>query len=278
MVHAIRSSRIRSTEAPQIRVAAGIIVVHLLILAWILFTPPGRQVLDSASRLIIVQLGDQPIARAPTPVSSGRVTPTKARSAGASVRAAKSASPVTAPPTARAPRVDEGVETGASALATTSPQPGGDASAASPGTGGAVRPHFHPPKTLHSWLPPYPEDAFRGHHQGMVELLVTIDADGTLIAAHVARSSGNESLDRAALESLDRYRFKAADRDGVPVRADAYVTINWVVTPDIVQRVTAPPRIECIDPSNLLNQRKQTQYGSYLKALERERDNDPDRP
>ena len=134
---------------------------------------------------------------------------------------------------------------------------------------------FRPPKTLHSWLPPYPEDAFRGNHEGTVDLLVTIDSDGTLVAARVDRSSGNASLDRAALESLDRYTFKAAERDGVTVRADAIVTINWIITQAIVQQFSSP-RIERIDPSNLAHQRVQTQYGSYLKALQRERDNDPD--
>jgi TonB family protein len=87
------------------------------------------------------------------------------------------------------------------------------------------------PPTLHSWLPPYPEDAFRGNHEGRVDLLVTIDADGSLQATSVYRSSGNASLDRVALESLQRYRFAPAERDSVPVRADAYVTINWIISP-----------------------------------------------
>jgi TonB family protein len=139
-----------------------------------------------------------------------------------------------------------------------------------------ARSRFRPPKTLHSWLPPYPEDAFRSNHQGTVDLLVTIDADGTLVAARVDHTSGDASLDRAALESLDRYRFKAAERDGVGVRADAIVTINWIITQALVQQFSSP-RIERIDPANLTRQRVHTQYGSYLKALQRERDNDPDR-
>jgi TonB family protein len=132
---------------------------------------------------------------------------------------------------------------------------------------------FHPPKSLHTWLPPYPEDAFRGNHQGAVDLLVTIDADGTLIAARVDRSSGNASLDRVALQSLDRYMFRAADRDGVSVRADAIVTINWIITPSVVQHF-ASPRIERVDPDNLTHRQRLTRYGSYLQSVQRERDND----
>lgn len=253
-------------------VASCIIGLHALLLLWLLLSPQGRRVLDTASYLVVVELGDTPVHSGPktraTPSSAAARPGPAARTpatnpAGVPMRSPTSTLPL---PSADAP--------GASASAANAAGGAGDHASGGPRAAGANS-RFRPPKTLHSWLPPYPEDAFRGNHQGTVDLLVTIDADGTLGAARVDRSSGNASLDRAALESLARYRFKAAERDGIAVRADAIVTINWIITDAVIQHFGSP-RIERIDPLNLTRQQKQTQYGSYLKALQREHDNDPD--
>jgi protein TonB len=256
--------------------AAGIIVLHGVLLLWLLLSAQGRRTIDTATQLVMIELGDTPAsadAKLPAPASTAKrraeARPGHLHSANAAAAPVHSpSSPVQLP----AGNDSEG-KTPPSATGTFT-APGANGPANDAGAGGA-RYHFHPPKTLHSWLPPYPEDAFRGNHQGRVDLLVTIDADGKLVAAQVDRSSGNASLDRAALESLDRYTFKAAERDGTPLRADAIVTINWIITDAVIERFGSP-KIERIDPLNLVRRQKQMQYGPYLKALQRERDNDPD--
>jgi periplasmic protein TonB len=258
-------------------VASCIVGLHVLLLLWLLLSPQGKRALDSASHLIVVELGDAPARPAAKPygmqlTADGHSSPPPARVRTANPAGAPVRSPTSVDPVHAANAEQPGAAIPGAAVSA----PGNAADQTSRGMGAAgTHPRFSPPKTLHSWLPPYPEDAFRGNHQGTVDLLVTIDSDGTLVAARVDRSSGNPSLDRAALESLDRFTFKAAERDGVAVRADAIVTINWIITQAIVQQF-ASPRIERIDPANLTHQRVQTQYGSYLKALQRERNNDAD--
>jgi len=262
----------------RVLAAAGIIAMHVLLLLWVLLSPQGRRVLDTAAHLVVIQLGDAPERRAVKLSAGHPAANRRSDAAPPRLRAARPSAPLLRSPTSLLP-VPAGSENDLNATAPATSivtAAGRDGSARhGPGAGSAIS-YFRPPKTLHSWLPPYPEDAYRGHHQGAVDLLVTIDADGKLVAAQIDRSSGNASLDRAALESLDRYTFRAAERDGVAVRADAIVTINWIITDAVVQHFSSP-KIERVDPSNLLHQRKQTQYGSYLQALQRERDNDPDR-
>lgn len=259
--------------------AAGIIALHLALLLWLLLSPQGERALDTATRLVVVELGDaslRPDAKshaAPWAANRHEEPPSgpvhSANAAAVPVRAPRSVIPLAAGNDS-----DGSTLASATGIVAGSGTNGATKDSVDPG---AMRYHFRPPQTLHSWLPPYPEDAFRGNHQGTVDLLVTIDAEGKLVAAKVDHSSGNASLDRAALESLDRYTFKAAERDGAAVLADAIVTINWIITDAVIEHFGSP-KIERIDPLNLTRQQKQTQYGSYLKALQRERDNDPDRP
>jgi len=266
------------TERRTRRIVASCIVgLHVLLLLWLLLSPQGRRALDTASRLVVVELGDAPVppatkTRAAQSTPDGHAAPAAARTHATNPAGVPLRSPTSVVPLQAA----NAGEPGAPASAATADVARNTGEQASRGEGAAgAHSRFRPPKTLHSWLPPYPEDAFLGNHQGAVDLLVTIGSDGTLVAARIDHSSGNASLDRAALESLDRYTFRAAERDGVAVRADAIVTINWIITQAIVRQFSSP-RIERIDSSTLTHQRVQTQYGSYLKALQRERDNDPD--
>jgi TonB family protein len=253
--------------------AAGIIALHAVLLLWLLLSPQGQRTLDTATHLVVIELGDAPARpeakshAAPSTANRRAEPPGQLHSANAAAATVRSPSSVIPLPAGNGSTLASAAGTVNGSGATGPAKDGARA--------GAMRYHFRPPQTLHSWLPPYPEDAFRANHQGAVDLLVTIAADGKLVAARVDRSSGNASLDRAALESLDRYTFKAAERDGAPVRADAIVTINWIISDAVIERFGSP-RIERIDPLNLTRQQQQTQYGSYLKALQRERDNDPD--
>jgi TonB family protein len=84
----------------------------------------------------------------------------------------------------------------------------------------------------------YPADAFRltvrrqdlgtalafDGAEGTVGVRALVLADGTVEKIDVADSSGSTVLDHAATETVRRWRFLPATRDGVPI--DAYVTLR----------------------------------------------------
>ena len=90
---------------------------------------------------------------------------------------------------------------------------------------------FREPKVLHREPAVYPEEAKKNNREGEVEILVTISADGKLSAAQVNRSSGDASLDAAALDAVSKYTFRAAEKNGTPVEAQALLSIDWTITP-----------------------------------------------
>ena len=76
--------------------------------------------------------------------------------------------------------------------------------------------------------PPYPNDARRRRIEGTVYLQVLVDVDGRPLDVLVQRSSGNRSLDDAARKQvLNRWRFRPATRDGVPVQAVGIVPVKF---------------------------------------------------
>ena len=73
--------------------------------------------------------------------------------------------------------------------------------------------------------PVYPALARRREQQGTVTVRVLVGADGAVESAEVAESSGFDSLDDAALETVRaRWRF-------VPARHDGLAVESWVLVP-----------------------------------------------
>jgi protein TonB len=73
--------------------------------------------------------------------------------------------------------------------------------------------------------PVYPAAARRREQQGTVTVRVLIGADGSVERAEVAESSGFDSLDDAALDTVrSRWRFVPARHGGVAVE-------SWVLVP-----------------------------------------------
>jgi protein TonB len=65
--------------------------------------------------------------------------------------------------------------------------------------------------------PPYPEDARAAGQQGRVWVRLSIDITGKVSAARISESCGYPSLDQAALETVRRWVFHPARRNGRPV-------------------------------------------------------------
>lgn len=77
--------------------------------------------------------------------------------------------------------------------------------------------------------PVYPAASKRLGEQGKVIVRVLIAADGTAQDAEVRQSSGYERLDRAALETVRKWRYVPGKRAGVPEAMWFNVPINFVL-------------------------------------------------
>lgn len=84
-----------------------------------------------------------------------------------------------------------------------------------------------PPQTVYNPSPTYPPQALAAGLTGRVLLKVTVASDGTVTAASVHRSSGVDSLDQAALETVRRWRFEVPRISGVASRRVIGVPINF---------------------------------------------------
>ncbi|MBC7800986.1 MAG: energy transducer TonB, partial [Gemmatimonadaceae bacterium] len=77
--------------------------------------------------------------------------------------------------------------------------------------------------------PGYPMAAARIGAEGTVGLLVQVSAQGVATDVAVARSSGNDSLDRAARDAVRRWRFTPARIQGTPVPFEYPLDINFIL-------------------------------------------------
>ena len=242
--HTIGVSRIR--DGSTWWSVAIVIAIHVLLFAWLLaqrWTMPLRQ---AAADMVLVELS----ATAETPVgrkTQGVEASLKVANPSTSTERTRNAS---AAPKREALRKDlerrvvttEGTVAPGSAVASLAPSNPVDGTAATGlgetrgtdaalagGNGAKARGIFHPPEVTKRFRPDYPLDAYQARQQGSVDVMVTIGADARVHEAHVYKSSGIESLDRASIEAVHRYEFRAAKRGDALVEAQALVTIDWVI-------------------------------------------------
>ncbi|HEV2569398.1 energy transducer TonB [Sphingomonas sp.] len=77
--------------------------------------------------------------------------------------------------------------------------------------------------------PKYPIESRRKREQGTVVLAVSVTPDGGVSEVRVAKSSGFERLDKAALDAVRRWRWSPTMRDGVPVEVRGTVDIPFIL-------------------------------------------------
>ena len=77
--------------------------------------------------------------------------------------------------------------------------------------------------------PRYPIDSRRAREQGTVELAVTVGTDGRVAGIGIARSSGFDRLDRAALAAVERWRWTPLRQNGVAAIVEGTVRIPFVL-------------------------------------------------
>ena len=112
--------------------------------------------------------------------------------------------------------------------------PGGTGSGTKPGTnvgkgegigpaGDAIQAPAVPPRVTRSRMPSYPEACRKSGITGTAVVRFLVGKNGGVESVILARSSGNASLDQAALNAAGGFRFKPGlDGYGRPIRCYAY--------------------------------------------------------
>lgn len=168
----------------------------------------------------------------PTPSENDlRAQPGTTPAAPASVALAGAEAPASAPAgpaaTVSASTPALGPSGSAPGLATIA-APGGSAAAAAAASEATRRVG---PRVDASWVgnaaPPYPAVARRLGEQGEVRLDVQVAADGAVLQVQVRVSSGSPALDRSAIDTVKRWRFRPATVDGQAV-SEWYRDWKWV--------------------------------------------------
>jgi protein TonB len=85
-------------------------------------------------------------------------------------------------------------------------------------------------ETVDAPPPAYPRPAVRKQQEGRVVLLADVRADGTVEKVRVESSSGFPLLDDAALDALERWRFKTRVANGKTTPFVARVPFQFSIT------------------------------------------------
>jgi len=83
------------------------------------------------------------------------------------------------------------------------------------------------PVPIESPPPRYPPAAIRRGESGTVLLRIHVGADGVPMAVDIVDSSRSRLLDRAAVDAVQRWRFRPAQRDGQAVPGQVQVPISF---------------------------------------------------
>ena len=83
-------------------------------------------------------------------------------------------------------------------------------------------------ETMQTTEDDYPPESRRAEQQGVAKLLLTVSPEGRVTACSIYRSSGARPLDeRSCPLAFERFRFRPARRDGIPVDDQAILPVDW---------------------------------------------------
>ena len=83
-----------------------------------------------------------------------------------------------------------------------------------------------PPQAKHSPNPKYPELPPDAETKGVVVMLVGVNAQGRVEPVHVLRSTG-PAFQKAAVDTVKKWKFRPAKKDGQPVPVQITVEMNF---------------------------------------------------
>lgn len=163
----------------------------------------------------------------PPPTTLSEVPPPQAEPEPAPRPAAQAPAPRPAPrapaPRQAAPRRD--AATPSPTLAANGPATGAPAATLAAPAGPSAPPR--PDAGFRNAGPAYPELARQRGQQGAVVLDLRVDAEGRVVGAEVAQSSGHPILDAAARRAVLNWRFRPALEAGRPVEAHLRSTVRF---------------------------------------------------
>lgn len=79
----------------------------------------------------------------------------------------------------------------------------------------------------HSCIQNYPEVSVRLNEEGTTTLSFKIMADGSVSNMTVAKSSGSDRLDNAAVSCAGKWRYKPATQDGTAIETPWQANVQW---------------------------------------------------
>lgn len=82
------------------------------------------------------------------------------------------------------------------------------------------------PSCIHCPDPEYSREARRKNYQGVVVLFVVVTTEGKATNIRVRKSPGM-GLDVKAIEAVQKWRFKPATKDGIPVDAEVPIEVTF---------------------------------------------------
>lgn len=83
------------------------------------------------------------------------------------------------------------------------------------------------PDYLNNPPPRYPEGSRLAGEQGVVLVRAVVGSSGDVRRVSMARSSGYPALDRAALEAVERWKFRPASAAGIAMDSDVAVPVRF---------------------------------------------------
>ena len=193
------------------QVFAAVVTIHVIIFLVAIFGFPTFKIARKPD--ITIEIGAAP------PPSSGPASIAKPTPPVASkIQSKETAQPMAQDPDS--PATKSQPQTSSAAPPPVSSASGGPASA--PTVDADYKASY-----LQNPKPPYPPLAFRLRAEGKVILIAEVLPNGQSGSVQILESSGNEMLDKSALETVKKWRFTPARKDGVIVTQAVRIPITF---------------------------------------------------
>ena len=132
---------------------------------------------------------------------------------------------------------------------------------------------------LQSVMPQYPVESMRAGEEGAAVLQVLVDEGGRASDVRVARSSGYERLDAAAVSAVNRWQFAPSTKGSLAVPTWGEMEMRFNLYRYAISRIVDAP-LDLVAPGQILNAANETPVPGgeqALRALMAEvRSGDPD--
>lgn len=86
-----------------------------------------------------------------------------------------------------------------------------------------------PPTPVSKTQPTYPSSLLKKGVGGKVLITCTVDATGRVISTTIKQSSGHPDLDKAAINAVNKWKFKPGVKGGKSIKATCVVPFNFEV-------------------------------------------------